>query len=113
MGVRKRKKPAWSVKQGFTPNHQRIRNHMDSSEDDEQTENYHNFFNFSILNEARLSAAIARIDQFFQQPNPNRKKMKNAIWLNLRRPSMARTYWIIFDCLICQVTETLSDSREN
>ena len=24
---------------------------MDSSEDDEQTENYHNFFNFSISNE--------------------------------------------------------------
>ena len=27
---------------------------MDSSEDDEQTENYHNFFNFSILNEGKL-----------------------------------------------------------
>jgi len=63
--ARKRKRPAWSVKQGFTPHHQRIRNHMDSSEEeDEQTENYHNFFNFSITNETRLSAAIARIDQF-------------------------------------------------
>ena len=27
---------------------------MDSSEDDEHTENYHNFFNFSILNEGKL-----------------------------------------------------------
>ena len=44
----------------------KIRNHMDSSEDDEQTENYHNFFNFSISNEGNwLSCFFDQLSFFF------------------------------------------------